>query len=200
MFDCRRALGLAIVCGAFACKKAPESAPPPRGLPLTDETVAAPSGHAHAEHAPGPSGMQGEAGGELPPGHPAIGGERTPGDIPFDPSSMVKGELRLDAKVKSKVQDGDVIFLMARVADAAGEPGQLLAVKKLAAGRWPQEFELDGRDAMMTGTKMQGRVVITARVDKDGDAISKNPGDVTGKSKAVELPANKVIVTLDTVL
>ena len=53
---------------------------------------------------------------------------------------------------------------------------------------------------MVSGTKLHGKVVVTARVDKDGDAISKNPGDVTGVSRAVDVPAAKVVVTLDTVL
>jgi hypothetical protein len=38
------------------------------------------------------------------------------------------------------------------------------------------------------------------RVDKDGDATSKNPGDVTGVSAAIVPPVDKLVVTLDTVL
>ena len=133
-----------------------------------------------------------------------MGGEpnepRTPGGGDLDPKSVVSGELKLDPRVAAKVKEGDVIFLMARADDGGGGPGMLLAVKKLAVGKWPMAFQLDSRDAMMTGTKMQGRIVVNARVDKDGDAMSKNPGDVTGKSKAIELPAQKVVVMLDTVL
>jgi hypothetical protein len=161
-----------------------------------------PMGELPAGHPPMGGGSGSGAGGmgELPPGHVPVDEQATPGGIEFDPKSVVTGELRLDPKLAARVQAGDVVFLMARVADADGNPGPLVAVKKLTAGKWPAAFELDGRDAMMTGTKMEGRVVITARVDKDGDAISKNPGDVTGKSKAVTLPAQKVVVNLDTVL
>jgi hypothetical protein len=137
----------------------------------------------------------------MPPGHPDIDPQAaTPGEIQFDPKSVVAGVLRLDDKVKSKVKEGDTVFLVARQADAAGGPGPILAVKKLTATKWPMPFQLDGRDAMMTGTALGGKVVVTVRVDKDGDAITKNPGDVTGASRAIEVPADKVVVTLDTVL
>jgi hypothetical protein len=123
----------------------------------------------------------------------------TPGDVPFDPKTVIAGVLRLDDKVKSKVAAGDVIFLVARGAEP-GAPGPVLAVKKLTVASWPLPFSLDGRDAMVAGTTLHGKVVISARVDKDGDAISKNPGDVTGTSRPVEVPTDRVVITLDTVL
>ena len=46
---------------------------------------------------------------------------------------------------------------------------------------------------MIAGTKLAGKVMVTVRVDKDGDAMTKNPGDVTGQSKPVEPPAKKVV-------
>jgi hypothetical protein len=186
------ALGL---CVAACDKKATSSAPPPVPLPPTaggtapagDRPVHPPSGGAPAE---------GEAG--LPAGHPPIPTEQTtPGGIPFDEKSLIMGQLQLAPKMKDKVQAGDTIFLVARSAD---QPGPPLAVKKLTAGAWPLAFTIDGRDAMVEGTQMKGKVVISVRVDKDGDALSKNPGDVTGTSKPVEPPAKDVLVTLDTLL
>ena len=70
-------------------------------------------------------------------------------------------------------------------ATGAGTP---LAVKKLTADKFPLKFSLDSRDAMLAGTTLAGKVVVTVRVDKDGDAITKNPGDVTGQTKPVEPP------------
>ncbi len=215
MLVLRRALPIALLAFAACQTKsepAPSSAPPPQGLPplsAHDPLAAAPADH--PEHPPtgGGMGMPG-----MPPGHPPImpgqqmppatgGGDEeqaSPGDIPFDPKAVVSGVLRLDDKVKGKVADGDVIFLVARGADPSGAPGPVLAVKKMNASKWPLPFTLDARDAMVSGTKLHGKVVVTARVDKDGDAISKNPGDVTGASRPVEVPAAKVVITLDTVL
>ena len=39
--------------------------------------------------------------------------------------------------------------------------------------------------------------IVTARVDKDGEALSKNPGDVTGASKPVVPPNDHVTISLD---
>ena len=61
-------------------------------------------------------------------------------------------------------------------------------MQKLTVDKFPIKFSLDSRDAMLAGTSLSGKVVVTVRVDKDGDAITKNPGDVTGQSKPVEPP------------
>jgi hypothetical protein len=98
------------------------------------------------------------------------------------------------------VSPGDTFFLVARGAAEGGAPGPVLAVKKLTAGAWPLAFQLDSRDAMMAGTSLKGKVVVNVRVDKDGDAMTKNPGDVTGVTKPISPPMQKVVVTLDTLL
>jgi cytochrome c-type biogenesis protein CcmH len=139
----------------------------------------------------------------MPAGHPPIGdspSEAAPAPTAFDPQSVISGVLRLDDKVKAQVAAGDTIFLVARAADAAGAPGPILAVKKLSAGGWPLAFSLDGRDAMTAGTKLAGKVIVSVRVDKDGDALTKNAGDVTGVSRPLDVPAQKVVITLDTTL
>jgi hypothetical protein len=202
----RRALPLAALAllASVGCKSKPEAqagAPPPSGIPPLPEKFANSFADDHPVHPPTGRAMQ-----AMPPGHPQIDpqqinpDETTPGDVPFDPKAVVAGVLRLDDKVKSKVAEGDVIFLVARGADESGQPGPVLAVKKMNASTWPLSFTLDARDAMVSGTKLHGKVVVSARVDKDGDAISKNPGDVTGVSRPVDVPASKVVVTLDTVL
>jgi hypothetical protein len=207
MFWPRRVLPLALLL--FACDKkadAPSAAAPPPGMPALGNEVAAPPPADKPEH---PSTAQAMPPGHpaLPPGHPAMPpsdqidpNATTPGDIAFDPKTVVAGVLRLDDKVKAKVKEGDAIFLVARQHDPAGGKGPILAVKKLTAGKWPAPFQLDSRDAMMAGTKLAGKVVLYVTVDKDGDAITKNPGDVTGTSRPLDVPSEKVVVTLDTLL
>jgi len=132
----------------------------------------------------------------MPPSHPAVE-PTTPADIPFDPKSVIAGELRLAPALKDKVTPGDTIFLMVRTA---GQPGPPLAVRKLTSGAWPLVFSIDSRDAMVAGTKLDGKVTVSARVDKDGDAMSKNPGDVIGSSEPFTPPSAKMVVNLDKVL
>ncbi len=52
---------------------------------------------------------------------------------------------------------------------------------------------------MIAGTQLTGDVVVIARYDQDGDAISKQPGDVLGQLH-VTVPAENVVLTLDNVL
>jgi hypothetical protein len=192
-------LAVVIWCGCSEKPRAP-AAPPPSGMPPYDEHQPIGEAASHESHAPnGQTGMTGA----LPPGHPAIepaaeppGGPTTPGNLPFDPKSAISGTIVAADKVRTHVALGDTLYLVARSADTPGPP---LAVKRLTVGKLPMSFQLDGRDAMMAGTKMAGRVTVSARVDKDGDAMTKNPGDVTGQ-KTVELPADKIVLTLDTLL
>ena len=44
-----------------------------------------------------------------------------------------------------------------------------------------------------------GEVIVTARYDQDGDAMTKQPGDITGQAR-LKLPAANVQIVLDTVL
>ena len=53
--------------------------------------------------------------------------------------------------------------------------------------------------AMIAGTQLTGDVVVTARYDQDGDALSKQPGDISGSIR-VKIPADNVTLTLDDVL
>src|SRR4051812_28279164 len=139
-----------------ACEKKNDAPPPPSGgiPPLDEKAVAAPPGEKPVHEPTGAAAANPHAGMDLPAGHPAVGGaaggnmtgQTTPGDIQFDPKTVVSGVIQVDAKYKSKVADGDAIYLVARSADNPGPP---LAVKKLTASKFPIAFELDGRDAMM---------------------------------------------------
>ena len=52
---------------------------------------------------------------------------------------------------------------------------------------------------MIGGTGFAGSVVVSVRYDQDSDAMSKQPGDVTGKADAA-IPSAGVALILDTVL
>ena len=198
---------------ANACDKKQEAAAPPSaGMPPIDQPpAAAPTAGDRPVHPPTTGGDT-----ALPPGHPPLGadhpatmggatpsgafGGTTPGGT-FDPKTVLAGVIKADGKVKDKISAGDVLFVVARrYEEGATGPGTPLAVQKLTVDKFPIKFSLDSRDAMLAGTALSGKVVVTARVDKDGDAITKNPGDVIGQSKPVEPPKKDVVVSLDTVL
>ncbi len=49
---------------------------------------------------------------------------------------------------------------------------------------------------MMKGVPVPNSFVLSARLDQDGDAISKTPGDLTGELETVERGASDVKLTL----
>ena len=86
------------------------------------------------------------------------------------------------------------------VDKATGEVlGSPMAVEKLTADKLPLAFNLDERNMMVKGTTFQGDVLLTARIDQDGEARTKEPGDIEGRARA-RVPAEKIDIVLDTVL
>ena len=120
------------------------------------------------------------------------------------PGGDVRGTVRLDAKLKGDLKVGAALFLVARRATGGKGMGMLLAAKKVMVtgpAMFPLSYTLTQADVMMQGTQLNGVVEVTARVDNDGDALSKNPGDLTGAhGKAVPGGSKKVDLTLDTKL
>jgi hypothetical protein len=65
-----------------------------------------------------------------------------------------------------------VLFVIAR--SGGGPP---LAVKRLPVGPFPVEFELGPADVMMQGRPFVGPITLTARVDRDGNAMTREPSE-----------------------
>lgn len=121
-------------------------------------------------------------------------------DRKIDPTRTVKGVIRVHAKAKSRIKAGGAVFLIVKRADATGQPtGTPLAVDKLTWDKDEIAFEVSEKNAMVGGTELTGDVVVTARYDQDGDALTKEPGDIIGTQR-VKIPADKVVVTLDDVI
>ena len=121
-------------------------------------------------------------------------------DRPIDPSHRVTGVILVDDKAKDRVKVGTSVFLIVKRAGADGAPtGPPLAVDKLSWSPGGMAFELGDAQAMVAGTELTGDVVVMARYDQDSDALSKQPGDLTGQVR-VTIPADNVKLRLDTVL
>ena len=118
----------------------------------------------------------------------------------IDPSRRVTGTIAVDAKAKDRVKSGTSVFLVVKRAGPDGAPsGPPLAVDKLTWSDGGVSFELTDAQAMVAGTELSGDVVVMARYDQDSDALSKEPGDITGQVR-VKIPADHVKLSLDTVL
>jgi cytochrome c-type biogenesis protein CcmH/NrfG len=92
----------------------------------------------------------------------------------------------------AEAKKGAVLFVIARAAGSKGGPPA--AVKRLSVGDFPIQVELSAADAMMGGALPQN-LDITARVDGDGNPLTKNDG-VRGSVSAVILGGAAVSLTL----
>ncbi len=120
------------------------------------------------------------------------------GSLPPPPEGAVSGVIQLAPSVAANVKPGDAIYVIARNAAT----GTAVAVVRLVAPeKWPLPFTLSGSHTMQPGSGLFGKVKLEARVDKDGDAMTKNPGDVVGQvPDLVAVPSSNVTLTLDKVL
>jgi hypothetical protein len=194
------AAGLAAALGC-GCSKgtdpgAPAGVPPLAAAPPPASRAAGPPAAAPLP-APNAAGSKALAGalGIRPPDEGEA--EAIP-EVP-DEKHTISGVIVLPAANRAKVARGDVMFLAARRAGGPPGPGSMLAVQKLTAEDFPMRFSINSRDAMIPGVPFEGRVSITVRVDKDGDAMTRRKGDVFGQADDVPVGSQKIVIALDKV-
>ena len=133
----------------------------------------------------------------LPPapgrGAPPLAAESGAGDT----APPIRGAVSVAEKLAGRVPEGAVLFLIAR-HDGAGPP---VAVERIANPRFPLEFSLGSEDRMIQTLPFAGELQISARLDADGNALSRQPGDLEGRAAGAASPgATGVVVVLDEVL
>lgn len=156
------ALTISIVALTFglACQQNP---PMPAARPSSLQQAAAPS----AQPTSAPSAH-----------HPTS----APSSQPAQPSGgePISGTLSVDPALKDQIGDTDVLFIMARTLEN-GQPGRFpVAVKRvqITKDQLPLQFELSAANTMMPGTPFKGPFSVSARLDKDGDPITKQNDDL----------------------
>jgi hypothetical protein len=125
---------------------------------------------------------------EMPPppamqGMPGMQGGEESADTGGEP---IRGTLRVAPELASAQPAGAVLFLIARTQ----QPGPPLAVKRIEAPRFPLDFEIGPDDRMIKSRPFVGPLQITARLDADGNATSRTPGDLQGAAKSSVAPGD----------
>jgi cytochrome c-type biogenesis protein CcmH len=132
--------------------------------------------------------------------------QKPPEDVPLAPRAMpaaaptpgqpiLSGTITIDDALKDKVPANATLFIVARAEGGGGPPA---LVKKVAGVSYPYTFALEAGDVMMQGAPIPDKLVLTARVDQDGDAMSRSPGDLMGMVKVpVERNATGIALTVD---
>ncbi len=109
----------------------------------------------------------------VPPNHPAV---EAPGAASAAAASSNPAAIHVTLRLADGVappQQG-IIFVTARAAGvSAGPPA---AVKRLPLSRFPLSFDLSAADSMM-GQPLPPKIRLEARVDSDGDPLTRDPKD-----------------------
>jgi len=108
----------------------------------------------------------------------------------------ISGRIEIPEALAARAPAGAVLFLIARRG-----PGPPVAVQRIAAPRFPLEFTLGPGDKMVPTIPFAGELTLSARLDADGNAMSRSPGDLQGAAAAAAAPgATGVAIVLDEVL
>jgi cytochrome c-type biogenesis protein CcmH len=114
-------------------------------------------------------------------------------------SQQITGKISIDPKLKGNVDSQATLFIIARADAAKGPP---LAVKKIERPVFPFSYSLGPENVMMQGMPFTGRVTITARLDKDGNPTTRQPGDLTGdyKKNPAAVGSKNIDIVLDQIV
>ncbi|MEA2238941.1 MAG: cytochrome c-type biosis protein CcmH [Thermoanaerobaculia bacterium] len=136
----------------------------------------------------------------MPANHPALpnpdGSQSAGTPMAAAPATAAGGPtlhvtLTLDPSAKSS--PNAVLYVIARAAgQTAGPPA---AVKRIMAPAFPLEIDLSTADSMM-GQPLPANVRLEARLDSDGDAMTKNPSDPHAMQDGVATNGGKVGLVL----
>lgn len=104
------------------------------------------------------------------------------------------------SKAIAKTKPKGTLFLTARrISDNPNVRGSLVAVKKFPVDKFPIEFSMSAADMPFQGSAFDGELTLTARIDQDGDPLSRQKGDVHGTLPKVQVGSKDVRVTIDQV-
>ena len=128
------------------------------------------------------------------------GSQKAKAGSPSAHTQQIRGTISVDAKLRSKLDSQAVLFIIVKAANSiAGPP---LAVKKIEHPVFPLPYSVGPENVMMPGLSLSGKVQVSARLDKDGNPMTKEAGNLTGeyKKNPTEIGSQKVDIVLDQVM
>lgn len=195
LFRLAPVVGLALALCAAGCDRNIEPYDPDEPVAQPDLSKIFPeAAERTAEGAPG-----GVMGGPMAaPGGPQAGsGPRGAAPAAASAGAPLSGTVRLSPGLEGRVPPNATLFLIARTADA----GPPTAVVRVPVPRFPFSFTIGPDDRMIAAMPFEGPFRLTARVDADGNAMSRNPGDLQGAADGEYAPgASGVDILVDEVL
>jgi cytochrome c-type biogenesis protein CcmH len=116
---------------------------------------------------------------------------------PASTSERISGRITIAPALQRRLDGHAALFIIVR--RGAGPP---LAVKKIERPAFPLAYSLGQEDVMLPAESFTGKVTVTARLDKDGDATTRGPEDLTGDHRQSPVPvgATRVDIVIDRLL
>jgi cytochrome c-type biogenesis protein CcmH len=186
----RRWLALVALIALFACDRRVEKLDPNERPQQPDLSKIFPPGAERRAVVPA----------EMPPaprGAPPMPETQADASDVAEGASPIRGTLTLADALRDRMPEGAVLFLIAR-RGAAGPP---LAVKRIATPSFPLDFELGPDDRMIRTLPFVGPLQLSARIDADGNAMSRAPGDLQSSASVEAMPGDTgVALAIDSVL
>ena len=102
----------------------------------------------------------------------------------------IRGTVRLAKGLAAP--SGGVLFVIAR-SQGGGPP---LAVKRLPAGPFPMAFQIGAADVMVQGRPFKGPIHLSARIDSDGQPLTRDPSDPAAEAQLLEPGATGIELVL----
>ena len=121
---------------------------------------------------------------------PAAAGQAR-GGVPAEP---IQGTIEVAPELADRIPDGATLFVIVRMSDN----GPPTAVKRIESPSFPFEFSVGPEDRMIQAMPFQGPLRLTARLDADGNARTRSPGDIQGRHPDPVAPGAKSLkISLD---
>jgi hypothetical protein len=92
-------------------------------------------------------------------------------------AAPIVGVIDLAPEVAAGRPDGGVLFVIARPQGARGGPP--LAVLRIPNPEFPLEFSIGPENVMIPSMRFAGVISLSARLDEDGNAMTRGAGDIS---------------------
>lgn len=104
-------------------------------------------------------------------------------------SETITGHVELADSLDAARAPNATLFVIARRQGVSGGPP--LAVLRIASPGFPLAFEIGQAQVMIPSMRFEGEVALSARLDSDGNAMTKSPGDLAGEISNPLLPGSR---------
>jgi len=132
-----------------------------------------------------------------PAAGPGSGSAPNPHSFPADRSNLpntalLSGTISLHPSISQSPGASVTVFLIARTGEGTG---QAVFARRMVVESFPTKFSLSAADSMMAGER-PAAVSLEARIDLDGDAMTREPGSPTARASSVTMGSSNIVLTL----